>query len=730
MPDAAPRASPPAASEAARRAPRPEDLYRMRIPTDPRLAPDGRSLVCTVQHVAPGHDGYRTSLWRVALAGDGSADGAPERLTSAGRHDSAARFSPDGTMLAFLSDRRTAVEEEPGAPKDREDQVQVHLLPLDRPGEARRLTDLPRGVREFAWSPDGRQLAVISSSRAADRAADDRARRRLPEAIPGKPPPSDYWFFDKLGFEYNGAGVTFGQTPQLWVVDVATGAARRLTNLPAGAVSPAWSPDGTRIAAITGRSRDDDLLSVARIVAVEVASGAVTPIAEHPEGLFFAPAWLPGGDEIVALGGDLPHVFYRSDIWRFRADGSEAATGRVVSAVHDIMPGSSMNSDTTIGEDPRLIPTPDGTAVLFLAPIEGAMELWRIKLGSAALERLTEDRHYLSSVAAADMGRDGLRIAAVRSTPTELPEVHLGRLTAGGRVPSARGGLGLAPATAFNEAVAAEVELRPAVERWVEVEGRRIQGWLIPAGDGPRPTILQIHGGPHTLYGWSLMWEFQLLAASGMSVLSTNPRGSEGYGRDFNEANLADWGPGPMRDVLAHVDAAVADGLADPTRLGVTGGSYGGYLTSWIVAHDHRFATAITCRSVNDLQMLMLTGDLTGTDWPKYEFGAYTWEQPELFRAQSPLTHAANIRTPLLIQHSEQDLRTTIGQAEALFAVLRRHRRPVRMMRVPGESHELTRSGTPFRRVENLVQVRDWFSHFLVAGKRTLPRMPRTRHGE
>jgi dipeptidyl aminopeptidase/acylaminoacyl peptidase len=226
------------------------------------------------------------------------------------------------------------------------------------------------------------------------------------------------------------------------------------------------------------------------------------------------------------------------------------------------------------------------------------------------------------------------------------------------------------------------------------------------------------------------MWEFQVLAGAGISVFYCNPRGSEGYGREFNEANIADWGDGPMRDVLGGVESLVADGLADPARLGVTGGSYGGYLTSWIVGHDQRFAAAITCRSVNDLSMLMLTGDLSGTDWPEYEFRAYPWQDPDLFRRLSPITYAPNIRTPLLIQHAEQDLRTTLGQAESLFAVLRRHRRPVRLMRVVGESHELTRSGTPFRRSENLVQVRDWFRHYLVQGRKSLPPKPRTRHGE
>jgi dipeptidyl aminopeptidase/acylaminoacyl peptidase len=731
-----------------RRDPKPDDLYRMRIATDPRLAPDGRSVVCTLQHVAPARDGYRTSIWRVELDADGSPAAAPERLTLGAKHDSSPRFSPDGRSLAFLSDRRSAVEDEPEAPKDREDLGQVHLLPMDRPGEARRLTDLPRGVDEFAWSPDGRRLAVISASRGTDRKADDRARRRLPEAGPGKPPASDYWFFDRLNFQLNGAGVIAGRTPQLWVVDVQTGAARRLTNLRAGAGGPVWSPDGRRIAITTGRARDDDLASFARILAVDVKSGATTPLAEHPNGLFFSTVWLPDGRSIAVLGGDHPHAFYRFDVWIFPGDGSDAGGGRNLSGRHDIMPASSANSDLTIGEDARLFAVPGGGSILFRAPIDGAYEIWRIGVEDGALERLTTGRHYLSSFDVANLGSGGLRVAAIRSTATELPDVHIGHLTRSGHVSAraapARTGkrgrgsaatassasAGFAPVTAFNEGLLAEVKLRAPIERSAPVEGREIQGWLIPSGDGPRPTVVQIHGGPHTLYAWSPFWEFQVLAASGMSVFYSNPRGSEGYGLAFNEGNLGDWGRGPMRDVIAGVDALVADGLANPDRLGVTGGSYGGYLTNWIIAHDQRFAAAITCRSVTDIPMLMLTGDLSGTDWPKYEFGAWTWDAPELFRDQSPITHARNIRTPLLIQHSEHDLRATIGQAEALFSVLRRHRRPVRLMRVPGESHELTRSGTPHRRVENLVQVRDWFAHFLVAGKKGLPRKPRTRHGE
>jgi dipeptidyl aminopeptidase/acylaminoacyl peptidase len=241
--------------------------------------------------------------------------------------------------------------------------------------------------------------------------------------------------------------------------------------------------------------------------------------------------------------------------------------------------------------------------------------------------------------------------------------------------------------------------------------------------------VTEIHGGPHTLYGWSPVWEFQILAANGMSVFYSNPRGSEGYGQDFNDANHRDWGPGPMDDVLAGVDALVKDGLADPERLGVTGGSYGGYLTNWIIAHDHRFRAAMTCRCVSDMAMLFLTGDISGGDWGTQEFDETPWSDPAYYHEISPLSYAQRITTPLLIQHSEKDIRTTVGQAEALFTVLRSHKRPVRLLRVPEETHELTRSGTPFRRIENLEIVLDWFRHFLVQGKGGMPPLPKVRAG-
>jgi dipeptidyl aminopeptidase/acylaminoacyl peptidase len=711
------------------RPPRPDDLYRLRVPTEPALSPDARWAVVTIQTVAPGFDEYRHALWLVPTD---PVDGEPRRLTIGAKHDGHARFSPDGRSLAFLSDRRALIEEEPRRErptKEREDLTQVHLLPLDRPGEARRLTDLPRGVEAFEWSPDGTRLVAVSASVGTTHEDDMKRRGKVERPTPGEPPPSDYRFIDRLEYMLNGTGFTYDHVTHLWLVDVETGAASRLTDGPIPDSEPAWSPDGTRIAFSSNRRRDHDLAFRQAIHVVDVRSRQVTAVTGGPRSVFGMPVWMPDGQTIAALGHKLEgRGGSRNDIWLFPADGSEARAtgGRNLSAGHDLMPGSAMSSDVTVGEAPRLWPARDGRSITFSAPIDGSYELWRIDTGDGAVERLTSDRHYISSWDAvagtggrrAGRGRGRGTIVYLRSNATETPDLWL--LDGAGKPRRL---------TAFNADVLGELTLREPRERHSTVDGRDIQGWFLPGGPRRQPLVTEIHGGPHTLYGWSMSWEFQIVAANGMGVFYCNPRGSEGYGQDFNDANHRDWGPGPTRDVLAGVEALVADGVADADRLGVTGGSYGGYLTNWIVAHDQRFAAAMTCRSVSDMTMLHLTGDISGGDWAKLEFGVTPWGDPAYYREMSPITYAERITTPLLIQHSEHDIRTTVGQAEALFTVLRSHRRPVRLLRVPEETHELTRSGTPFRRVENLNVALGWFRHFLVAGKRGMPPLPKIRGG-
>jgi acylaminoacyl-peptidase len=553
-----------------------------------------------------------------------------------------------------------------------------------------------------------------------------------PPPVPGESPRRDLRFIDELDYQLNGVGFTYEHPPRLWIVEVESGAARRITSGSRGDEQPAWSPDGRRIAFVSNRGADADLAWRSDIYVVPAEGGPAVRITAGRERLFRHPAWSPDGSLIAAVG----HRFEalgptRDDVWVFDAQvglgGSmdrSARWGRNLTGTSDLFVDAMMNSDLVgFGESgPTWMPA--GDALTFAAPVEGSFELWRVRLEDGRVERLTSGRHMLRGAHLAAVV-EHVRVAAIRGSATEPPDVvsfEIPPLRAKPAEPVAESDMRRL-SDLMGEAWKG-IRLVTPEERWHEVDGRRIQGWLYEAPrrrGQPAPLVVEIHGGPATLYGWSLMWEWQVLVAAGVSVYACNPRGSTGYGQAFAAANHRDWGEGPMQDIEAGVDAILADGRADPQRLGVTGGSYGGYLTAWMVGHTDRYAAAVACRGVYDLTSEVLSGDEGGPNFGRHEFGVQPWEDPEFYRQASPLSYATRIRTPVLIQHAEQDLRCPMTQAEELFSVLRSLRRPVRLMRTPGESHELTRSGTPHRRVENLERIRDWFVHYLVAGARTLP---------
>ncbi len=720
------------------RLPLPSDLASLRVPTDVRLSPDGQLACFVVKEPAPDQVSYRMALWLVPA--DGSAP--PRQLTLGARRDVAPRWSPDGRWLAFLSDRG-AVLRAGGAPRDAEDlrrtdaaptglkdlvgrdiphgDTQVWLLSMDG-GEARQLTDLPDDVGELTWSPDGSRLCIVSGATSVRPPAKTTAAA-TPGARAGDPPRRDIRLIDELDYQLNGVGFTYERPPRLWIVDVTSGDARRITSGSRGDEQPAWSPDGSRIAFVSNRGAGADLAWRSDVYVVSADGGSPMRVTTGRERFFRHPAWSPDGSLIAVIG----HRFEalgptRDDVHVFAPEAGQA--GRSLTAHADLFVDAMMNSDLFgFGEQgPQW--SPDGRAIFFVAPIEGAYELWRVRVDDGRVERLTSGRHMLRAAHAAAHG-NGLRVAAIRGSATEPPDI------VSFEVPGLRAEpVEPVPGNAMHRlsdlmgSAWRGMTLVEPQERWHEVDGRRIQGWHYEAPrrrGRPAPLVVEIHGGPATLYGWSLAWEWQVLVAAGISVYACNPRGSTGYGQAFAAANHRDWGDGPMADIEAGVDAIVAEGRADPERLGVTGGSYGGYLAAWMIGHTDRYAAAVACRGVYDVQAEMLSGDIGGPNFGRYDFGVQPWEDPEFYRQVSPLSYATRMHTPLLIQHAEQDLRCPITQAEELFSVLRSLRRPVRLMRTPGESHELTRSGSPFRRVENLERIRDWFVHYLVAGARTLP---------
>jgi dipeptidyl aminopeptidase/acylaminoacyl peptidase len=708
----------------AARSPRPEDLYDLRVATDLALSPDGRFVAFSVKSVAPGKDGYRSSLWLAPTDGGGPA----RQLTVGSKNDTSPRWSPDGATIAFLSDRAAVLQAggggaKPGKPEaPKEGGTQVWLLPFADGGEARQLTDLPKDVEGFDWSPDGKRLVVVST-------ADSTEPERKPERKPDDPPAPDMRLIDTLSYQFNGAGFVNDRFTRLWLVSTESGEAERLTRGNHHDGDPQWSPEGRQIAFISDRHPRPDLNWRSDVYVVEVPGGGAPRQVTPGRGrqAWGSPAWSPDGRWIAAIGTrDWKRLeIAQPSVWRIRVrDG--LAENLVEEA--DLEAAGGLNSDLIGGGAARPYWMGDGRWVVFSAPVDGSFELWRVEVEGRRIERLTRDRHFLARQSLVSLPRGGARVAATRTTATAAPEVAVGDLPAGRLSGTER--IDLRSVSGLMRAWA-DVRLVAPIERWHEVEGRRIQGWFYPAPQSskrnPAPVVLQIHGGPGTLYGWSLMWEWQQLVASGISVYACNPRGSQGYGQAFLTANTRDWGDGPMRDVMAGLDTLIDEGLVDGDRMGVTGGSYGGYLTSWIIGHTDRFKAAVTCRSVNDLISQMLSGDIGGPTFGLYAYGVHPWDDWDLYHRHSPLTYAKEVTTPLLIQHAEKDLRCTITQAEELFAVLRSLRKTVRLMRTPDESHELTRSGTPFRRVDNLRLIDEWFRHFLVERKTRLPRIDPNR---
>jgi acylaminoacyl-peptidase len=708
------------------------DLASLRVPTDVRLSPDGRSACYVVKETAPDLAGYRTALWLAPV--DGSAP--PRRLTLGANDDGAPRWSPDGRWLAFLSDRG-AVLRAGGAARDKADLqlakappaglkdsvgrdlphgvLQVWLLPLQG-GEAQPVTDLPEDVTDLAWSPDGARLCVVSAATSATRPRQDPASADTPRR--------DVRLIDRLGYQLNGAGFIYEQRSNLWVIEVADGGTRRLTSGRSVDQQPAWSPDGKRLAFASDRSPDPDLSWRSSIYLVDADGGKPVRVTAGEERAFGQPAWSPDGKLIAAVGHRMEAGNpTRDDVHVFRPRAEQK--GRNLTAEADLFVDAAMNSDLYSAAPAGVQWASDGSAIYFNAPVDGSFELWRVRLEDSRVERLTKGRHMLVSPSVAAKG-GVVVVAAIRGTAAAPPDVHAFEVAGLKRDPAPPvKPRSMRPLTDLMGDAWAGIEIVEPQETWTKVDGRRIQGWFYeaPAKRGkPAPVVVEIHGGPATLYGFSLMWEWQVLVARGVSVFACNPRGSTGYGQELAKANFRDWGDGPQADIEAGLDELVAAGKVDPARVGVTGGSYGGYLTAWMISHSDRYAAAVACRGVYDMSAEMTSGDLGGPNFGHYELDAQPWTDPQLYRELSPITYAADIQTPLLIQHAEQDLRCPVTQAEQLFSVLRSLKRPVRLMRTPGESHELTRSGAPFRRIENIEHISDWFVHYLVDGGRTLPR--------
>jgi dipeptidyl aminopeptidase/acylaminoacyl peptidase len=641
----------------------PEDVYELTGVGDPRLHPDGRTVAYVVWWIDREENTYGGAIWVAST--DGSV--APRQLTSGDGRDGSPRWSPDGRRLAFVSKR--------GDDKA----AQLYVLPYEGPGELRRLTSLREDVAEPVWSPDGARLAF--SSRVRDEAYEEEDdRRRRPRR------------FTRLLYKLDNVGWVGDRRTQLFVVDAdGAGKPRQLTFDDGECGSPSWSPDGTRLVFSGSRGDDWDLELVSSLWAIDADGGEperLTPGDAECD----APSWSPDGSRIGYR--HTPHPFDTPRHTQIAVLDLDSREQRVLTA----------GLDRQCGPYPSLRePIWDGDRIVFGVEDHGNLHVYAVGAdGSAAPKRLVGGERV---VAGYDC-RDGTVVHAA-STHTTLRELYVGdeRLT--------RVGSAFCSARELGE---------PERFEAVSKDGSQVEGWVLrPAGleAGKRyPVLLNVHGGPFTQYGTGFFDEFQVYAGAGYAVVFSNPRGSSGYSEEWGRGirGPANGGPGwgsvDFEDVTAVLDEALRRfDFLDPDRTGIMGGSYGGFMTSWAVGHTDRFKAAVSERAVN--QMLAMHGS-SDIFWVfSREFGAYAFDDPQSYLERSPATYARNITTPLLIMHSEQDLRCNVEQAEHLFVTLRLLRKEVELLRFPAESHELTRSGSPVHRVMRFDAVLEWFDRYL-----------------
>ncbi len=656
-----------------------EDLMELKLVGGPQVSPDGRRCVFTVKTIDKEKNRYLSHLWMANLE---TKEVYP--YTSGEVADGQPRWSPDGKKIAFV---RTLLTEK---------KTQIWVIRADG-GEAMPVTRLPEGViSEIAWSPDGSKIAF--SFRPTDSEWTQEARKKRDETGKSHPPR----VITRLHYRLDGLGF-LDQRQHIWLCDVGSGDAAQLTDGDYDDSNPSFSPDGKFIVFVSNRCDDpEDKPYEVDLWLIPAAGGGLQKIPT-PTGYKGLPSFSPDGEWIAYIGHESkedPWVPRNDRVWivNFRTQQVRCLTADLD---RDVGNATLTDCREAFAGGMEPIWTPDSRHIFFLISDAGTCQVYCVDV-EGHWRLVTEGRHDIYAFSTDASARV---LVTALSTPTLPGELFFGNLM----VSSLAAKTELTFLTDLNRGWRDEVALSDPEEVWFEsFDGERIQGWLLKPPDfdpGRRyPLILYIHGGPHAQYGWTFFHEFQWHAARGYVVFYTNPRGSIGYAESFAAAIRGNWGETDFKDVMAAADFAQALPYIDRRRMAVAGGSYGGYMTNWIIGHTNRFRCAVTDRSVVNLHSMAGT-----SDFPLHPDGYWegnAWDRPEKLWEQSPLKYVANVQTPVLIIHSEGDLRCPIGQAEELFAALRRLKKQVIFVRYPAEtSHGLSRSGPPDLRIDRLLRI-------------------------
>jgi len=634
--------------------------------SDPQISPDGSKILFVRSIVKMEEDGYESHIWVISADG-----GEPRQFTFCDGNDTAPVWSHDGETIYFTSTRAHGVEGK---------RPRIWAIPADG-GEARCLFEAKSAVRDLKLSPDGRRFLFLSRV---------EEESETPEEKVG-----DVMWITKLRYRMDGTGYYPYTRSHLFTVSADGGEPQQLTSGPYDISSADWSPDGGKIAYVANME-DGDYTRIRDVFIIQSEGGSPRKLTAGRT-MIRSVAWSPDGD-LLAYTGRIPvdpeHPMYgNTDIWVIPPGGGEARN-------------LTSSFDRTVGAYGSSVFWGDVGHVYFRAPNHGAYNLYRVGVDTGDVEPVIEGKRTLASFS---LSGDASQIAFAATDAAWPQEVW---------VHDAGGSRRL---TSLNSEVMEAWSISEPEEFWFTAsDGVEVQGWIVKPWDyeeGKKyPLILEIHGGPHGAYGFKLgtaEHEFQLLARNGYVVVYMNPRDSIGYGEEFAGIAEGSWGGRDFRDLMQAVDHVLkAYPFIDVERLGVAGGSFGGFMTNWTVGHTDRFKAAVTMRSVCNWYSQVGTSDVS---WGHTGVGAgdEPWEIPERYLELSPITYVDKINTPLLIIHSEYDYRCPLSEGEQLYYAMKRQKKETEFIRFANNSHGLGRTGKPSLRTERLRHIVRWFDRYL-----------------
>jgi dipeptidyl aminopeptidase/acylaminoacyl peptidase len=698
----------------ARRAFTPADWYKVTTLSAPSVSPDGKLVAFTVTTVRESENKRHSEVWVVPTAGGDAA-----RYTSPSTESSNPRFSADGKYLLFNSTR-------PGS------RARTWGLRMDQPGgEAMEMPDYPNGT-----VPRDKSFAVWSEPVTPDTSADSTRRRDAFSAMQpmARPPygaitqPLDPKRFDgrhvyELRYKANGQGFLPGprearvwRPTQIWMQKLDGSPKRQIDTTVYSRRSATVSPDGKWIAFTADPMlRPDSAVEAERDSLARLPYDAKRDEAPRNDSDIFVVAITGGQPRRLTTGsGSEGDIAWAPDGKRlsFTAAPTRITSQRIY--VVDVAGGAPVNLLGTWQYEPDSHEWMPNGEIAFSASVGGRSALFRVNPATKQVRELIGGRRRLSGFAYDGAKRTVAYVSTSVDSPTELYVANID-------------GTGERKLTSFNDTLNREIAWSPA-ERFTypSVGGLEIEGWLMkPAGyeAGKKyPLVLYIHGGPHSQYNEGWFDEFQSLAGAGFWVLYTNPRGSSGYGADFTYATRGRWFAEDYEDLMKAVDIAAKRPDVDSTRMGVTGGSYGGVMSAWVTVKTNRFKAAQNDRMISNWWSWYGTSDAQGLT--EFEFYGKPWDNPTMYDTLSPVRYLRKVKTPTLIVQSEEDHRTPMTDAEQWFIGLKKQGVPVELVRYPRSTHDLSRTGEPWLLVDRLGRLRQWFGYWLKDEKRQMAGTP------